>query len=103
MDVEFGGPGGQSLEILVKLVRRLPIMLCPRWTASRTQPVALDDAVAALRFAIEAPDTAGRVAAYLDRHDEALRPAASGVRRAQMAAMKARSAAMSGKASEGRK
>jgi uncharacterized protein YbjT (DUF2867 family) len=56
------GRGGSSLEILVKLVRRLPVMLCPSWTASRTQPVALEDAVAALRFAVDEADTAGRVA-----------------------------------------
>jgi len=56
------GAGGSSLEILVKLVRRLPVMICPSWTGSRTQPVALDDAVAVLRFAVDEPDTAGRVA-----------------------------------------
>jgi len=56
------GPGGSSLEILLKLVRRLPVMLCPSWTGSRMQPVALEDAAAALRFAVDEPDTAGRVA-----------------------------------------
>jgi len=56
------GAGGSSLEILVKLVRRLPVMLCPSWTASRTQPVALEDVLAALRFVIDEADTAGRVA-----------------------------------------
>ena len=56
------GHGGSSLEILRKLVTRLPVMLCPSWTATRMQPVALVDAVAALRFAVEHPATAGRVA-----------------------------------------
>ncbi len=56
------GPGGSSLEILCKLVQRLPVMLCPSWTASRMQPIALEDAVAALAFAAEDAETAGRVA-----------------------------------------
>jgi uncharacterized protein YbjT (DUF2867 family) len=55
------GAGGSSLEILLRLVERLPLMICPRWTGSRTQPIALDDAVAALRFAVDHAETAGRV------------------------------------------
>lgn len=42
------GAEGASFQILLRLVRRLPLMLCPRWTANRTQPIALDDAVALL-------------------------------------------------------
>jgi len=37
------GPGGSSFEIIEKLVTRLPVMLCPEWTKSETQPVALAD------------------------------------------------------------
>jgi uncharacterized protein YbjT (DUF2867 family) len=55
------GAGGSSLRILVRLVERLPIMLCPRWTATRTQPIALDDAVEILRACIEDPAVLGRV------------------------------------------
>lgn len=40
------GPGGSSWLILSRLVRRLPLMLCPRWTRTLTQPIALADAVA---------------------------------------------------------
>lgn len=43
------GPGGSSFQILLRLVRRLPVMLCPAWTGTRTQPVALADVVAMLR------------------------------------------------------
>ena len=39
------GAGGSSYQMMVRLVRRLPAMVCPRWTASLTQPVALDDVV----------------------------------------------------------
>ncbi len=37
------GPGGSSFRIIEKLVRRLPVMACPQWTHSRTQPIALED------------------------------------------------------------
>ncbi len=46
------GPGGSSLQILVNLVRRLPVMICPRWTQSRCQPIALDDTVRLLKAVI---------------------------------------------------
>jgi len=55
------GPGGSSLEILLRLVRRLPVMLCPRWTQSRTQPIALDDVVALLARCVDDDATLGRV------------------------------------------
>ncbi len=42
------GPQGSSFQMIEKLVRRLPVMLCPSWTRSLTQPVALSDAIAAL-------------------------------------------------------
>ncbi|MBK6535065.1 MAG: hypothetical protein IPF99_37650 [Deltaproteobacteria bacterium] len=34
------------------LVERLPAMLSPAWTATRMQPIALDDVVALLRFVL---------------------------------------------------
>lgn len=46
------GPGGSSLQIMVNLVKRLPAMLCPRWTRSRCQPIALSDAVTLLTSVI---------------------------------------------------
>jgi uncharacterized protein YbjT (DUF2867 family) len=42
------GAGGASFEMLHALVRRLPAMVCPRWIDTRTQPIAVDDVVAAL-------------------------------------------------------
>jgi uncharacterized protein YbjT (DUF2867 family) len=55
------GSGGSSLEILVKLVRRLPVMVCPRWTRTLSQPIALEDVVAILVRCAEDAETAGRV------------------------------------------
>jgi len=43
------GDGGISWEILRQLVARLPVMVTPRWVQTRTQPVALEDALAASR------------------------------------------------------
>jgi len=42
------GPNGSSFPILAKLVQRLPAMILPRWTSSKTQPVALDDVLNSL-------------------------------------------------------
>ncbi len=39
------GAGGSSFEMMARLVRRLPMMACPAWTQTRTQPVALDDVI----------------------------------------------------------
>lgn len=42
------GPGGSSSQILVKLVKRLPVMVCPPWTAKLSAPISLKDTVDAL-------------------------------------------------------
>ena len=53
------GPQGSSYQILSKLVHRLPVMVMPSWGRRLTQPVALQDVIALLRFAYEHPDLAG--------------------------------------------
>ena len=55
------GRGGASLEILLRTVRRLPLMICPRWTETPTQPIALDDVVALLDWTVGRPETFGEV------------------------------------------
>ncbi|HKG35423.1 MAG TPA: NAD(P)H-binding protein [Solirubrobacterales bacterium] len=42
------GPGSESFRTVVYLVRRLPLMVTPRWVHNRTQPIAVDDVVAYL-------------------------------------------------------
>src|SRR4051794_3053499 len=42
------GPGSASYDILNYLVRRLPVMIVPRWLDTKTQPVALRDVIATL-------------------------------------------------------
>jgi len=50
------GARGASFDMLARLVRRLPVMLCPAWTQTLTQPIALDDIVQLLSFALAHPE-----------------------------------------------
>lgn len=49
------GPDSASWRIVRDLSLRLPAMLLPSWTRSRTSPVALDDVVRALVGALQVP------------------------------------------------
>lgn len=49
------GNGSASWQIVRDLAMRLPAMLLPSWTASRTCPIALEDAVVALVRALDIP------------------------------------------------
>ena len=55
------GPEGSSLNLLVRLVERLPLMVCPSWTSSETQPIALSDVVEILAYCCHHASTRGRV------------------------------------------
>jgi uncharacterized protein YbjT (DUF2867 family) len=50
------GSGSASFEMMCDLVRRLPVMVTPRWVGNRCQAVELTDAIAAL---VRAVDVAG--------------------------------------------
>ena len=39
------GPEGSSFSILQRLIERLPLMICPAWTKTLSQPVALKDVI----------------------------------------------------------
>ena len=39
------GAGGISWEITRQLVKNLPAMVVPKWAATKTQPIALDDVI----------------------------------------------------------
>ena len=45
------GAGSESFRTVYYLVRRLPVMVTPRWVTTRTQPIAVDDVVACLAAA----------------------------------------------------
>ncbi|MCC6620823.1 MAG: NAD-dependent epimerase/dehydratase family protein [Deltaproteobacteria bacterium] len=55
------GPGGSSSRIVFNLARRLPVMVCPRWTATPTQPIALEDAVTLVAGVLDRAETFGQV------------------------------------------
>ena len=50
------GPGGSSLKILINLVRRIPLMGLPAWTASMTQPIDINDVERALLMCLRNPE-----------------------------------------------
>ena len=47
------GSGSLSFEMIRALVERLPVMICPRWVAVETQPIAIEDVVAYLVGALD--------------------------------------------------
>jgi uncharacterized protein YbjT (DUF2867 family) len=46
------GSGSTSFEIIRHLVEKLPVMITPRWVATLTQPIGIDDVVAYLTAAL---------------------------------------------------
>jgi uncharacterized protein YbjT (DUF2867 family) len=55
------GTGSLSFDLVKSLTNRLPVMLCPRWLNTPTQPIAVDDVLAYLLAAKELSPGASRV------------------------------------------
>lgn len=53
------GHGGLSWEMTRQLVDHLPVMVTPRWVATRTQPIAVDDVISDLVGVLDHAETAG--------------------------------------------
>ncbi len=51
------GQGGGSFQMLQYLVERLPMMVCPKWVLTKSQPISVDDVVTYLVKSIETKDT----------------------------------------------
>lgn len=49
------GAGSLSFDLMQSLTDRLPVMLCPRWLQTPTQPIAVDDVLAYLLAALDLP------------------------------------------------
>jgi uncharacterized protein YbjT (DUF2867 family) len=49
------GTGSLSFDLVKSLTDRLPVMICPRWLTTPTQPIAVDDVLAYLLAAKELP------------------------------------------------
>jgi uncharacterized protein YbjT (DUF2867 family) len=54
------GSGSLSFEMIRYLTERVPIMICPRWVFTRTQPIGIDDVLEYLVAALAEPRSAGR-------------------------------------------
>lgn len=54
------GAGSVSFEMVTQLVKRLPIMISPRWVRTECQPIAISDVLAYLVGIIDHPETAGQ-------------------------------------------
>ena len=54
------GQGGGSFQMLQYLVERLPLMICPKWVLTKSQPIAVDDVVEYLVRSIDVDETTGK-------------------------------------------
>ena len=57
------GKQGSSFQVLYRLVSRLPLMFCPKWTLTKTHPIYLGDMVELLSYC------AGRTTTYGQQYD----------------------------------
>jgi uncharacterized protein YbjT (DUF2867 family) len=55
------GSGSLSFEMVRYLTERLPIMICPHWVYTRTQPIAIDDVLSYLVAALETPESVAQI------------------------------------------
>ena len=55
------GSGSLSFEMIRYLAERVPIMVCPPWVLTRTQPIAIRNVLNYLVAALERPESAGQV------------------------------------------
>lgn len=55
------GTGSLSFDLVKSLTDRLPVMLCPRWLTTPTQPIAVDDVLAYLVAAMDLPPGESRI------------------------------------------
>ena len=55
------GAGSLSFDLVKSLTDRLPVMLCPRWLTTPTQPIAVDDVLAYLLAAKDLPPGESRI------------------------------------------
>lgn len=50
------GSGSLSFELIRALVQKLPVMICPRWVSTPSQPIAIEDLLRYLLAAVDLPD-----------------------------------------------
>ncbi len=57
------GARSLSFEMIHHLTNRLPVMICPRWVMTKTQPISIDDIIG---YLAAAPDISGSVDKIID-------------------------------------
>lgn len=55
------GAGSLSFDLIKSLTERLPVMICPKWLATPTQPIAVDDVISYMKAALTIPSTGSGV------------------------------------------
>ena len=55
------GSGSLSFEMIRYLSERLPVMICPKWVYTRTQPIGIRNVLDYLVAAIDCPQSVGRI------------------------------------------
>ena len=55
------GSGSLSFEMIRYLTERVPVMVCPRWVYTRTQPIGVREVLRYLTAALEVPESSGRI------------------------------------------
>jgi uncharacterized protein YbjT (DUF2867 family) len=55
------GSGSLSFEMIRYLTERVPIMICPRWVYTRTQPISIRDVLDYLIAALDVPESSGQI------------------------------------------
>jgi uncharacterized protein YbjT (DUF2867 family) len=55
------GSGSLSFEIVRYITERVPVMICPRWVTTPTQPIAIRNVLEYLVEALDKPGSAGRI------------------------------------------
>lgn len=55
------GSGSVSFEMIRYLTERLPVMICPQWVYTRTQPIGITNVMDYLSLALENPASAGKI------------------------------------------
>jgi len=55
------GEGSLSYQLMKSLTERLPVMICPKWATTPTQPIAIQDVLQYLLAALDLPPSGSRV------------------------------------------
>lgn len=55
------GAGSLSFEMIRHLTERVPIMICPRWTVTAVQPIAIRTVLEYLLAALDTPESTGKI------------------------------------------